>query len=197
VPFFNSASFPIGSVRLLRDVPLTGRVFARPEWGGFITLLLDERVPIFADGRWVTIGEKVVREAHIMATGRPRALFLLDQWDIDVVVAERGWAGSGRKRERRGWQWIRAFAGYNSAIWLRRGERGRANRQAFTAYYAAHGIPFDRKHGFLPAAALRANPEWAREHGVWSRSIRHFLPDGRRSERGFEVVAGEPPPASR
>jgi hypothetical protein len=187
-PFFDAAAFPIHSTQLLREVPLAGRTFARSEWGGFLTLLLDEQVPIFSDGRWITLGEKIVREAHVIATGRPRALFLLDRWEIDVVIVERGWLGTDRQRARRGRAWTRGFAGYNSEIWVRRGERGRANRDALTAYYAALGIPIDFAQGFLPRVAARANPEWARTHGVGLRYVRHFLPQGRRSERGSEAT---------
>jgi hypothetical protein len=187
LPFFHPNHFPIHSVGLLREVPIEGRIFARAEWGGFITLMLDARVPIFADGRWVTIGDRVVRDGHIIATGRPRALHLLDQWEIEAVIVERRWLDTDRDRARRNEGWIRAFAGYNSAIWLRRGERGRANRSAFAAYYARLGIPFDPERGFLPAAAERANPAWASLHGVRDRYVRHFLPGGRRSEAGFEA----------
>ena len=186
-PFFNPRFFPIGSVQLLREVTVEGRIFARPEWGGFLTLQLAGRVPIFADGRWVTIGEKIVSEGHVIATGRPRALYLLDQWDIDAVIAEPGWLSTDRDRRLRGHNWIRVFAGYNSELWVRRGERGRVNRAAFSAYYSGLGIPFDLKDGFLPAVAERANPTWALEHGVWDRYVRHFLPGGKRSEAGILV----------
>jgi hypothetical protein len=184
-PFFAPPNFPIASARMLDEVPLDGRVFARSEWGGLITWLLDERVPIFADGRWITIGDRVIKDAHIIATGRPRSLFLLDQWDIDVVVVERGWLNRDRLRAKRNRAWVRVFAGYNSEIWVRRGERGAGNREAFRRYYEAHGIPLDFRTGFRTHQAMRANPEWARAHGVSDRFVAHFLPGGRRSERGY------------
>lgn len=196
-PFFNPGAFPLRSVQLLHEVPLEGRGFARAEWGGFITLMLDEQVPIFADGRWVTLGRKIVRQAHVIATGRPRALVLLDQWNIDWVIVERGWLDTDHQRGRRSRGWMRTFAGYNSAIWVRRGERGLASRNAFATYYAGLGIPFDLERGFLPRAAERANPEWARGHGVGDHYIRHFLPGGRRSERGVEVSLSAGRPESR
>ena len=196
-PFFDASAFPVRSVQLLHEVSLEGRGFARSEWGGFITLMLDEQVPIFADGRWVTLGRKVVRQGHVIATGRPRAFVLLDEWDIDWVIVERGWLDTHRQRERRTREWIRSFASYNSAIWVRRGERGLANRNAFAAYYAGLGIPFDLERGFMPQEAERANPEWARDHGVGDRYIRHFLPGGRRSERGIEVSRSTAPTDSR
>ena len=196
-PFFSPAGFPVHSVRLLNEVTVEGRIFARPEWGGFITLMLDERVPIFADGRWVTIGDRIVRDAHIMATGRPRALALLDQWDVDAVIVERGWLGTDRDRAARGREWVRTFTSFNSEIWVRRGARGEANRAAFARYYAEHGIPFDMARGFHPAPAEQANPEWARQHGISARSIRHFLPGGRRSELGYEVLREPAPEEAR
>jgi len=185
-PFFAPPNFPIASARMLDEVPLEGPVFARSEWGGLITWLLDERVPIFADGRWITIGDRVIKDAHIIATGRPRSLFLLEQWEIDVVIVERGWLNGDRLRAKRNRTWVRVFAGYNSEIWVRRGDRGRANREAFRRYYETHGIPLDFRTGFRPRQAIRANPDWARAHGVSDRFVGHFLPGGRRSERGYE-----------
>ena len=195
-PFFGSWAFPLQSLRLLEEVPVAGRVFARPEWGGLITWVFDERVPTFADGRWVTIGERVVKDAHIMATGRPRALPLLDHWEIDVVVSERGWLANDAQRPSRNRAWVRMFAGYNSEVWVRRGAPGEANRRAFLRYYAAHGIPVDLRRGFQPRTAIRANPDWAREHGVTERFVQHFLPGGDRSETGYEARLPDPPDRS-
>lgn len=196
-PFFASAAFPVHSIQLLDEIPVEGRVFARPEWGGFVTWILDERLPIFADGRWVTVGDRIVRDAHVIATGRLRSLALLDRWNIEVAVVERGWLNNAAQRPRRGWRWLRVFASYNSEIWVRRGERGRNNREAFAAYYASHGIPLDAATGFSGAAAITANPEWARHHGVGDRYVRHFLPGGKRSERGYEApTPGLQPPGA-
>jgi len=190
-PFWNAGAFPLQSARMLDEVPLQGAVFARPEWGGFLTLRLDERVPIFADGRWVTIGADTVRDAHTMATGRPGALDLLDRWNVGVVVVERDWMQDSPDRDRRDRSWLRCFAAYNSEIWLRRGATGRIDREAFAAYYAEQGVPFDEETGFDPFLAWNASHAWARKHKVRRKHIEHFLPGGKRSERGREVVDWE------
>ncbi|MEE3331984.1 MAG: hypothetical protein VX246_14055 [Myxococcota bacterium] len=192
---FAANAFPVRSAHLLSeflaDGPLQGRLFARAEWGGYLTLTLDDRYPIFADGRWVTIGKEVVRTSHRIATGRDGALQLADDFDLDILLVERDWLES--RAQERDAVWLVAFEAYNSQILLRRDPSGAANRQRFAKYYASLGIPFDSEQGFDAFDAWNANHSWARSHGVRRKHIRHFYADGsgRRSELGFEVTDWE------
>lgn len=192
---FAAAAFPLRSSQILQELtdeaPLEGRVFARSEWGGYITLTLEGRYPIFSDGRWVTIGDQIVRAGHRIATGREGALELADDFDLSVLIVERDWLET--KPDERDRQWVVAFAGYNSQILVRRDESGAANRERFARYYRELGIPFDTQRGFEPFPAWNANHAWARSHGVRRKHIRHFFADGsgRRSEVGREVVDWE------
>ena len=192
---FAANAFPLRSAHLLSeflaDGPLEGRLFARAEWGGYLTLTLDGHYPIFADGRWVTIGKEIVRASHRIASGRDGALELADDFDLDILIVERDWLES-RARERDA-VWLVAFEAYNSQILLRRDPSGAANRERFASYYASLGIPFDAERGFNAFDAWNANHSWARSHGVRRKHIRHFYADGsgRRSEPGFEVTDWE------
>jgi len=188
---FAPERFPLGAASVLAEIELPGRLFAQPDWGGFLTLVLDERYATFADGRWVTIGERIVRDAHAIATRRPRALALLDRWEVDVALVERGWLRGEDDPARA--SWLPVFEGYNSAILVRRGERGAAQRAVFARYYAERGVPFDVERGFDARRAARASPGWARSHRVRRRHVDHFRPDGRHMLVG-RLVEGWPAP---
>ncbi|MEZ4218446.1 MAG: hypothetical protein R3E88_18370 [Myxococcota bacterium] len=192
---FAPNAFPVRSAALLDELaragtPLEGRLFARAEWGGYLNLVLNGRYLVFADGRWPEIGEGIVRAGHVIATGRPGALDLADDFALDLLLVERDWldAAPAPERARRDAAWLRAFASANSELWVRRDATGTATRATLADYYAAHGVPFDAERGFDPLAARAASPQWARAHGIGARRIRHFLPGGRRSEPGFEVA---------
>jgi len=193
--FFARSSFPTATTGLLDELaragtPLEGRLFARAEWGGYLTLVLNGRYPIFADGRWPEIGESIVRAGHVIATGRSGALDLADDFALDLLLVEREWmeGAPAVERARRDASWLRVFAAYNSELWARRDATGEPQRATLAAYYAAQGVPFDPERGFDPRAARDAKPAWARAHGIGPRFVRHFLPGGKRSDRGFEVA---------
>jgi hypothetical protein len=176
VTFFPRA-FPIGSASLLSEITVPGHLFARAEWGGYLTLTLNERYAIFSDGRWVTIGEQIVHDGHKIATRRPDARLLLDRYEIDLALLERGWMRGPEDPAHE--DWLRVFAGVNSEMWVRRGKRGAAQRDVFARYYAERGIPFDATEGFDASRATKANPSWASAHGVRRLYYDHFREDGR------------------
>jgi hypothetical protein len=168
-----SRRFPTAALSFLDEVNLRGRLFNPNRWGGYILLRTYDKYPTFVDGRWVTIGEQVVRDSKRIALRRDGTFQKLDEYGVDILLVERGWM---RPESEPGW--IPLFENFNSGVYLRDSPGNVANLRRAAAYYRARGIPFDPERGFEERAALGANPEWARRFRVQRRHLDRFHEPG-------------------
>lgn len=160
---FRASMFPIGAVRFLSELDLSGRLFNPSKWGGYVLSQTHTRYPIFVDGRWVTIGERVLEDSQVIARRKPGAFVLLEEYAVDLVLVHRGWMTSGmRKRDT----WIPLFENRNAGLYLLRDPRNRDDLLRVAAYYRQRGIPFDPASGFDERAAYHANLAWAERMDV-------------------------------
>ncbi|MGE4605905.1 MAG: hypothetical protein AAEJ52_04105, partial [Myxococcota bacterium] len=99
---FQPATFPAGAVRFLNETGLEGRLYNLERWGGYVLLHTRGKYPIFIDGRWVTIGERVARDGMMIEHRGERAFEKLDAYGVDLLLVPRGWM-TEELQERRGW----------------------------------------------------------------------------------------------
>ena len=156
---FRNATFPVGAMTFLDAVGLDGRLFNGVQWGGYVLFRTQERYPVFVDGRWVTVGESVVRDADAITHRRPGHRALLDRYRIEILLVRRGWMTA--EIEAKG-VWLPVFENFNSGVYLRRGRAFEKNLERCKAYYEKRGIPFDSQVGFDEKRAMLANSRWAR-----------------------------------
>lgn len=168
---FEPVAFPVGAVRFLDEVDLDSRMFNPAGWGGYVLLHTSPKYPIFIDGRWVTVGERVTRDALKIERRLPGTFEKLDAYGVDLLLVPRGWM-TDRIAEERGW--IPVFENWNAGVYLRDDPANAENLGRCADYYAARGIPFDPARGFDGRAARRANREWAERFRVQRRHLRHF-----------------------
>ena len=166
---FQPVTYPSGAVRFLMESGVDGRLYNIERWGGFVLLQSDGAIPIFIDGRWVTIGERVARDSRVIEQRGDRAFALLDEYGVDVLLVPRGWMTAGIAATH---GWVSAFENFNAGIYLRRTNRRDLDR--VTAYYAGAGIAFDPARGFDGRSAAAANPQWAHALRVEPRHVVHF-----------------------
>jgi hypothetical protein len=184
---FRSATFPIGAMNLLEQLELRGNLFAPNQWGGFILYRTHDRYPIFVDGRWITIGENVIRDAITIAHRRVGTRALLDAYRIEILLVHRGWMTD---EVRAAGEWIPAFENYNSGIYLRPGPSREENLRQLSDYFASRGVPFDPVEGFDERAVVEANRAWARRFGVQRMHLDQFSEQGKWPRRAPRRVAG-------
>jgi hypothetical protein len=108
---------------------------------------------------------------------------LLDRYRVAITVMPQPW----RPPERRPGTWIPIFQGAREAVY---GRAGSENASRAAAYYAGLGITFQPSEGFVAAAAMDANPKWARRRQVLETDLMETLEplyeelrSGRRSPR--------------
>jgi hypothetical protein len=155
---FATGEFPTDAMTFLTQAELEGRLFNPNRWGGYVLFRTQERFPVFVDGRWITIGEQIVRDAHAVSTGGPRSKEILDRYGIEIVLVHRGWMADALRDDP---SWRTAFENFNAGVYLRRGPSFEANLARCSAYYTKRSIPFDPATGFREREALDANPSWA------------------------------------
>lgn len=166
---FQAVSFPGGAVSFLEQARLGGRLFNIERWGGYLLLRTYEQYPIFIDGRWVTLGRKVTRDALTIERRLEGTFEKLDAYGIDILLLPRGWMTGEISREH---GWLAAFENFNAGVYLRANDS--ANLARCREYYAARGVSFDPAVGFDGRAAASANPGWARHLRVEPRHVDHF-----------------------
>lgn len=174
---FRSAKFPVEAMSFLEQTQLAGKLFNSNKWGGYVLFRTGERYPVFVDGRWITIGEQIVRHSHAIANRTPGHVELLDDYEIEILLVHRGWM---TEAIRTGGGWIPVFENFNSGVYLRQGPALEANLDRSARYYAAHGVAFSRELGFVERDAVRSNPGWARSMRVQRRHLDQFGAHGRR-----------------
>jgi hypothetical protein len=137
---FEPVAFPVGAVRFLDEVDLESRIFNPAGWGGYVLLHTYQKYPVFIDGRWVTVGERVTRDALRIERRLPVTFDKLDAYGVDLLLVPRGWM-TDRIAEERGW--IPVFENWNAGVYLRGDPANAENLGRCADYHAARGIPFD------------------------------------------------------
>lgn len=165
---FQPALFPIGAVGFLEQVDLEGELFNSSDWGGYILLRLANRYPVFIDGRWVTIGERIFRDSLTIERRGAGAFEKIDEYDIDILLVRREWMTKGLQKET---NWMPIFENFNAGIYVRNSPESAENLRRCAAYYRSQGIPFDLSAGFDEHAAFLANREWAEIFHVRQRHL--------------------------
>jgi len=163
----------------LADAGLQGHLYTDYSLGGFAGYWLAPRLKTTLNGS-LNVPKPVLAAGISLGQrsgdgdGARDFLELLDQEQVDVFF------GTGLPRvvpSNRPWRyttahlegeegWVLVFRNLRSAVYLRDNERNRENLDRVAAYYRAEGVPFDPARGFDVEQAVRANPEWAFQHGV-------------------------------
>jgi len=155
---FRGEVFPTAAVRLLDRIEVDSPLYNPARWGGYIELKLGRRVPTFADGRWIAMGERVTRDAALIEGRWPGTVESLDRHSVDLLLVPRGWMTA--EFEQRD-QWLTLFENFNCGLYLRRSPRTSADLERFQRYYASANVPFDPVVGFDEERVARINPTWA------------------------------------
>jgi hypothetical protein len=83
-------TLPVGAVEWIECTRPQGRMFNRYRWGGYLIWRLWPQHPVFIDGRTDLYGDQVLRDYVEIATAGPRAMELLDQYDVTWAVIRPG-----------------------------------------------------------------------------------------------------------
>jgi len=157
---FQPAVFPVGAVKFLDQTSLEGRLFNPGDWGGYILLNAYTKYPIFIDGRWLAVGEQVLRDSLVIERSQPKAFEKLDEYGIDILLVRREWATPRALREQ---GWVPVFLNFNAGVYLKDRPENVVNFAKCADYYRARGIPFSLPKGFDERAANAANRNWAND----------------------------------
>jgi hypothetical protein len=200
---YDTAGYPIRSVRFLAATGLTGNLFNAYEEGGFLGYWLAPKLRTFIDSRTEHYSLEVVRDYTRVNRQRGRTadrsfLEILDEYRVDVFL------GSGLPERRDLFKraayttahldgapgWIPVFRSVDQAIHLRRNERNRENLARVTAFYAAEDVPFDPDTGLDVEVVIATRPDWAVVHGMLPARYLELLLEARSegSERRFEAL---------
>jgi hypothetical protein len=155
---FQPGVFPLGAVAFLDQTNLHGRLFNSSDWGGYILQETYGKYPIFIDGRWLSTGERVLKDSLIIERKGSTAFAKLDEYKIDILLVQREWMTKDLAREK---NWIPLFENLNSGVYLRNTPANAGDLEKTADYYKAQGVPFDKDRGFDEHAAFTANPDWA------------------------------------
>jgi len=83
-------NYPVAAVQWMQVHHPEGRLFNSYNWGGYLLWTLPE-TPVFIDGRADLYGDDLLDQWHAVVNADKKALSLLDQWDVKVVLLEPDW----------------------------------------------------------------------------------------------------------
>lgn len=166
------------AVWFMQDTGLQGNLFGRYAEGGFQSFWLGPLIRTAMNGALNMPAESLavsfaLRE-RIGTPEVPRFDEALDRMGVDLFVGT-GLPMVGRPGRPPQYStnflegepgWLLIFRNLDSAVYLRRNERNRANLERVVDYYLEQHVPFDAKKGFDPALVLRRAPRWAKSFGV-------------------------------
>ncbi len=166
------------AVWLARDAGLEGGLYCDYFQAGFAGYWLAPRIRTLTNG---TLNVPTATLSAAAAIGIRRGVepgetfaALLDRSGIDLFLGirlpetgnpYRPWVSTTAHLEDTP-GWIPVFRNLGAALYLRSNERNRENLARIAQYYASQYVPFDPARGFEPLAAIRAAPDWARDHGL-------------------------------
>jgi hypothetical protein len=166
------------AVWFMKDAGLRGNLFNEYSQGGFLGYWLGPEVRTFVNGSLNLTPDAMDAYTRIRARrGRsPEEGFgdLLASQDIDLflgtglpVVPLPARPQTSTVGHIEGMSdWVLVFRNLSSAVYVRKGPRNAVNLERIADYYAAHGVPFDLRHGFEPWRVIQEAHDWAIAHGV-------------------------------
>jgi len=175
---FLTAKYHVGSVWLMADAKLEGKLWNEYFLGGFLGYWLAPQAREFVNGS-LNLPREALAAQVALQRGEGLSpdegfLALLDRYEVDLFFgiglpqvprANRPWLYSTGHLERAP-GWIPIYRDLHGAVYLRVLPRNRDNLARVAAHYAREGVPFDEERGFDPAAVIRAAPDWAVAHGL-------------------------------
>lgn len=205
-PPYPPDKYPLNAVWFMADAGLAGNLFNEYVDGGFLAFWLAPQLRGFVNGS-LNVPADAMDASRAMREGRGQRpgetfLELLDRYQIDVFM------GVGAPVLPRGSRpvrystallegkpgWLPLFRDPRSAVYLRKGERNRANLERVVAYYERERVPFDPTRGFEPGQAIETALPWAIERGLVPRRFSSLqastrVPDPATRSRAWERLA--------
>jgi hypothetical protein len=83
---FSPDKFPIQAVDYLEAHGISGHLFAKDQWGGYLIYRFAGRTPVFIDGRSDFYGRNVLEAQATLMELKPGWMNLLNQYDIRMVL---------------------------------------------------------------------------------------------------------------
>jgi hypothetical protein len=156
----------------LNQVQLDARLFTPGRWGGYVSWETGASYPTFSDGRWVTLGARIVKDSDLIELRGPRTARALKKYGVDLLLVPRGWM----KQDGELWSrnWVTLFENFNAGVYLRGASQSAADLERVQAYFESKKITFDAELGFNAEAAAHENERWARRFGVGAIHIEQF-----------------------
>jgi hypothetical protein len=168
---FSAHVFPIGAVDFLNRVQLESRLYHPARWGGYIEWETHGRYPTFSDGRWVTIGKRIMRDGYGIEVRAAETSSKLEEYGINLLLVPRGWMDE-TIRGKQGW--LTLFENITAGVYLRNVPETRSDLMRVREYYVFEGVPFDPALGFDEYLAYRWNKNWAKRLGVERTHFEQF-----------------------
>jgi hypothetical protein len=168
---FSEQVFPIGAVHFLNRVQLESRLYHPTRWGGYIEWETHGRYPSFSDGRWITIGNRIMQDSLSIEVRGASTFSKLEEYGIDLLLVPRGWM-----EETILWEqgWLTLFENITAGVYLRKAPETRADLERVREYYVFEDVPFDPVLGFDEQIAYQWNRSWARRFRVQRTHLDQF-----------------------
>jgi len=121
-PAFNEElqreSLPVGAVEWIEAHRPEGKMFNHYNWGGYLIWRLWPEYRVFVDGRTDLYGDEFLRDYIEIQSAGPRAISLLDQYEVSFVLTGKDDALSMLLRCRGGWDLV--YRDEVAAVWRAR-----------------------------------------------------------------------------
>jgi hypothetical protein len=83
---FSPDKFPVQAVDFLEKHGISGHLFAKDQWGGYLIYRFAGRTPVFVDGRSDFYGRDILESQATLTELKPGWTTLLNQYDIRMVL---------------------------------------------------------------------------------------------------------------
>jgi len=200
---YPAVKYHADAVWFLRDAQLEGALWNDYESGNFLGYWLAPRMRAFVNGS-LNVPPDVMNARLAIVNRRGSGAGegfaqLLDRHRVDVffgtglpVVPRPGRPVPSTTTHLENTPgWVPVFRNLRSAVYLRRGERNRANLGRVAGYYAREAVPFDPERGFDVERVLREAPRWAVDHGLVPADFQRLEGAARSSDPERRRVAQE------
>ncbi|MBT3313814.1 MAG: hypothetical protein HN390_04295 [Anaerolineae bacterium] len=96
------ALYPRAAVQWIEENQPEGALLNSYNWGGYLIWNLRE-YPVFIDGRADLYGAEMIDQWKQVTKGGEAAQQILDEWDVNLILLEPGWA-VGNELSEQGWE---------------------------------------------------------------------------------------------
>lgn len=83
-------TYPTNALIAINDIFPTGNMFNSYDWGGYLIWNIPNH-PVFIDGRADLYGEEIINDWWTVVNGTDKALEVLDEYKITLVILEPDW----------------------------------------------------------------------------------------------------------